>query len=242
VSDWAIIVSAGSGARFGNDGVPKTFRPLAGLPMYVHSLRAFEAVPSIAGIVLVVPDNWLEYAMEHSMGEATRATVEITPGGETRQRSVRAGLARVPLGTERIVVHDAARPLVTPELIEASLAALNDAGISPSEVDALSSYTMEQNVEVEVARSVGLGDITYFSQVGYGGGAGCAVVGHAAMAVATGQANVAVAWRSRPTSDGRRPALAESTTSMSMAPNIIMMSSSWSSDTMSDGRASFTSS
>ena len=127
MSDWAIIVSAGSGARFGNDGVPKTFRPLAGLPMYVHSLRAFEAVPSIAGIVLVVPDNWLEYAMEHSMGEATRATVEITPGGETRQRSVRAGLARVPLGTERIVVHDAARPLVTPELIEASLAALNDA-------------------------------------------------------------------------------------------------------------------
>ena len=127
MSDWAIIVSAGSGARFGNDGVPETFRPLAGLPMYVHSLRAFEAVPSIAGIVLVVPDNWLEYAMEHSMGEATRATVEITPGGETRQRSVRAGLARVPLGTERIVVHDAARPLVTPELIEASLAALNDA-------------------------------------------------------------------------------------------------------------------
>ena len=58
---------------------------------------------------------------------------------------------------------------------QAITAALNDAGISPSEVDALSSYTMEQNVEVEVARSVGLGDITYFSQVGYGGGAGCAV-------------------------------------------------------------------
>jgi len=127
VNDWAIIVSAGRGARFGDDGVPKTLRPLAGLPMYVHSLRAFEAVPSIAGIVLVVPDNWLEYAMEHSMGEATRAAVEITPGGETRQGSVRAGLARVPLDTERVIVHDAARPLVTPELIDSSLAALKDA-------------------------------------------------------------------------------------------------------------------
>jgi acetyl-CoA acetyltransferase len=48
-----------------------------------------------------------------------------------------------------------------------------------------------------VARNIGAGDITFFSQVGYGGGAGCATVGHAAMAVAAGQANVVVAWRSR---------------------------------------------
>jgi len=126
VSDWAIVVAGGRGARFGDDGVPKALRPLAGLPMYVHSLRAFEAVPSIAGIVLVVPVNWQEYAMEHSFGEATRATIEITPGGETRQASVRAGLNIVPADAERIVVHDAARPLVTPEMIEACLAALKD--------------------------------------------------------------------------------------------------------------------
>jgi acetyl-CoA acetyltransferase len=54
-----------------------------------------------------------------------------------------------------------------------------------------------ENGEVDVARSVGLGDITYFGEVGYGGGAGCATVGHAAMAVATGQCQVAVAWRAR---------------------------------------------
>ena len=76
-------------------------------------------------------------------------------------------------------------------------AALDDAGVSPSEVDGLSSYTMEQNIEVEVARSVGLGDVSFFAQVGYGGGAGCATVGHAALAVASGQCTVAVAWRSR---------------------------------------------
>ena len=76
-------------------------------------------------------------------------------------------------------------------------AALDDCGIAPGEVDGLASFTMEQNVEVEVARNLGMGDITWFSQVGFGGGAACGVVGQAAMAVATGQASVVVAWRSR---------------------------------------------
>ncbi|MFA5884796.1 MAG: lipid-transfer protein [Acidimicrobiia bacterium] len=75
--------------------------------------------------------------------------------------------------------------------------ALDECGIAPSEVDGLGSYTMEPGREVDVARNVGLGDITWFSQVGYGGGAGCGVVTQAAMAVATGQAEVAVAWRAR---------------------------------------------
>jgi acetyl-CoA acetyltransferase len=81
--------------------------------------------------------------------------------------------------------------------LEAISAALDDAGIAPGEVDGLSSYTLETTDEVDIARNLGLGGLTWFGQVGYGGGAGCAVVGHAAMAVATGQAAVAVAWRSR---------------------------------------------
>src|SRR4051794_38821722 len=76
--------------------------------------------------------------------------------------------------------------------VTAIKAALDDAGIAPGEVDGLSSYAMEQNVEVDVARNLGLGDVTWFSQVGFGGGAGCGVVGNAAMAVATGQCQVAV--------------------------------------------------
>ncbi|MGP0031162.1 MAG: lipid-transfer protein [Acidimicrobiales bacterium] len=80
---------------------------------------------------------------------------------------------------------------------EAVVAALGDAGIAPGEVDGLSSFTMETTDEVTLAKNIGAGDVTYFSQVGYGGGAGCATIGHAAMAIATGQANVVVAWRSR---------------------------------------------
>jgi acetyl-CoA acetyltransferase len=84
--------------------------------------------------------------------------------------------------------------------------AIDDAGIDPSEVDGLASYTLEPFREVDVARSVGLGDITFFTQVGFGGGAGCGVVGQAAMAVATGQCTTAVAWRARKRADkGSRP-------------------------------------
>jgi acetyl-CoA acetyltransferase len=88
---------------------------------------------------------------------------------------------------------------------EAILAALDDAGIAPSEVDGFSSYTMETSDEVEVAKNVGAGVVTFFSQVGYGGGAGPATLGHLAMAIATGQCRVGVAWRSRKRGSGGRP-------------------------------------
>ena len=80
---------------------------------------------------------------------------------------------------------------------DAVTAALTDAGIAPAEVDGVSTYTLESTEEYELARTVGFGDLTFFSKIGYGGGAGCATVAHAAMAVATGQAEVVVAWRSR---------------------------------------------
>jgi acetyl-CoA acetyltransferase len=83
-------------------------------------------------------------------------------------------------------------------------AALDDAGIAPSEVDALGSYTMEDTQEFELARNMGFGDLVYFSQVPYGGGAGCGAVSQVAMAVATGMANVGVVWRSRKRGDPRK--------------------------------------
>ena len=89
--------------------------------------------------------------------------------------------------------------------LQAILAALDDAGIAPSEVDGLASYTLESTDEVEIAKNVGAGDITYFSQVGYGGGAGPGTVGQLAMAVASGQCSVGVAWRSRKRGSGARP-------------------------------------
>jgi acetyl-CoA acetyltransferase len=100
---------------------------------------------------------------------------------------------------------------------QAIVAALDDAGIDPGEVDALCSYTMETTDEVEIAKNIGAGDLTFFSQVGYGGGAGCATVGHAALAVASGQARVAVAWRSRKRGSGQRPWASAQASSMATA-------------------------
>ncbi len=82
--------------------------------------------------------------------------------------------------------------------------ALAEAGIPPAEVDALGSYTMEDTSEMEIARSVGLGEIHYFSQVGYGGGAGCGAIGQVATAIAAGIARVGVVWRSRKRGDPRK--------------------------------------
>ena len=96
-------------------------------------------------------------------------------------------------------------PTETRLAIDAILAALADAGIDASEVDGFASYTLETTDEVEIAKSIGAGDVTFFSQVGYGGGAGPATIGHLAMAIASGQCRVGVAWRSRKRGSGPRP-------------------------------------
>ena len=79
--------------------------------------------------------------------------------------------------------------------MEATLAALADAGIDPSEVDGFSSYTVDKVPEYEIARLLGAKDVKFFSQVPHGGGAACAPVLHAAMAVATGVAKTVVVYR-----------------------------------------------
>jgi len=79
--------------------------------------------------------------------------------------------------------------------------ALDDAGISPDQVDALGSFTYEETPEFEIARNLGFGDLTYWSQAPYGGGASCAAIGQVAMAIASGISNVGVVWRSRKRGD-----------------------------------------
>lgn len=79
--------------------------------------------------------------------------------------------------------------------MEATLAALADAGIDPSEVDGFSSYSIDKVPEYEIARLLGANNIKFFSQVPHGGGAACAPILHAAMAVATGVAKTVVVYR-----------------------------------------------
>lgn len=78
---------------------------------------------------------------------------------------------------------------------EAVTAAVADAGLTPSDVDGLTSFTMDTNTEVAVARAAGIPNLKFFSRIHFGGGAACATVQQAAMAVATGVADVVVAYR-----------------------------------------------
>jgi acetyl-CoA acetyltransferase len=87
---------------------------------------------------------------------------------------------------------------------EAVFAALDDAGLAPSEVDGMVTYTQDTNQEIAVAREVGIGELSFFSRVEYGGGAACGTVAHAAMAVATGTADTVVCYRAFNERSGRR--------------------------------------
>src|SRR5690348_12625095 len=78
---------------------------------------------------------------------------------------------------------------------EAVRAALDDAALTPADVDGLVTFTMDSNAEIAVARELGVPGLSFFGQVGYGGGAACATVQLAAMAVATGAASVVVCYR-----------------------------------------------
>jgi acetyl-CoA acetyltransferase len=78
---------------------------------------------------------------------------------------------------------------------EAVMAALGDAGLAPRDVDGLATFTMDNNPEIEVARAIGAGPLRFFSRIHYGGGAACGVIMQAAMAVASGAAEVVVCYR-----------------------------------------------
>lgn len=83
--------------------------------------------------------------------------------------------------------------------------ACDDAGLDPSAIDGLVTYTLDSTDEIEVARAVGAGDLSFFSQINYGGGAAVGTIAQAAMAVATGQASTVVCYRGMNGRSGKRP-------------------------------------
>ncbi|MET9493903.1 lipid-transfer protein [Streptomyces sp. NPDC006552] len=88
--------------------------------------------------------------------------------------------------------------------VEAVHAALGDAGLSPADVDGLVTFTMDTSPEITVAQAAGMGELSFFSRVHYGGGAACGTVQQAALAVASGVAEVVVCYRAFNERSGRR--------------------------------------
>jgi 2-C-methyl-D-erythritol 4-phosphate cytidylyltransferase len=126
VSALAILVAAGRGERMGA-GRPKAFLDLAGEALLLRSARAFESATRVGAIVAVVPAGEIEAARR--LLAPLRKLQGVVAGGARRQDSVRAGLEQAPEGFAGVVlVHDAARPLVDPGLVDAVAEAAAEAG------------------------------------------------------------------------------------------------------------------
>jgi len=109
------VAAAGEGRRLGSK-LPKALVPVAGLPLFLHSVRTFSGLPFVREIVLVLPGEWIDRVRERYGPELSRRRVRaMVPGGARRQDSVREGLEATT--TPLVLVHDAARPLVRPEAV-----------------------------------------------------------------------------------------------------------------------------
>jgi 2-C-methyl-D-erythritol 4-phosphate cytidylyltransferase len=133
LSVWAVIVAAGRGDRLGADR-PKAFARLGGRPLLAESLERLEDSDWVDSIVVVAPPGWEEPAilLAEEIG-AGKVAASVT-GGAERVDSVRAGLAEVAADAAVVLVHDAARPLLSEEVLERVLAPLSEGwdGVVPA--------------------------------------------------------------------------------------------------------------
>ena len=115
----AVLPAGGSGLRMGQGGVRKQYTELGGRPVLLRSLQPFLDHPAVEWVVVALP-------AEDADDPPFPLPVEVTvvAGGEERSDSVRNGLAAVPEAADAVLIHDAARPLVPPAVVDRVLAAL----------------------------------------------------------------------------------------------------------------------
>ena len=122
----AIIVAAGKGTRAG-PGTPKQFRSLGGEPLIRRSLRLFAAHPAIDAVQAVIDPDFAD-AFQEAAGSLGKISPAVA-GGTTRQQSVFAGLEAVERGKpDLVLIHDAARPLASPALLDRAIQAAGATG------------------------------------------------------------------------------------------------------------------
>ncbi|HSP72605.1 MAG TPA: 2-C-methyl-D-erythritol 4-phosphate cytidylyltransferase [Gaiellaceae bacterium] len=117
MSVWAVLVAAGRGERLGDER-PKAFARLGGRVLLAESLERLDASQWVDAIVVVAPPEWEEAVIVLAEELAAGKVAASIAGGAARADSVRAGLAEVPEDAAVVLVHDAARPLLSDEVIE----------------------------------------------------------------------------------------------------------------------------
>ncbi len=125
MSVWALLVGAGAGERLGDER-PKAFAKLGELPLLAEPLRRLDESGWVDAIVVAVPEDWEEPAILLAEELSASKVVAAVRGGATRAESVRAALAEVPDDALVVLVHDAARPLLSEDVLERVLAPLSE--------------------------------------------------------------------------------------------------------------------
>jgi 2-C-methyl-D-erythritol 4-phosphate cytidylyltransferase len=144
----AIIVAAGSSERMGFD---KVFAPIAGKPMIAFTIDAFDRTPCVDEIILVGRSDSLS-EFQKLLPARTKVS-NIVPGGAERHDSVRAGLEKMNRSSEFVAVHDAARPMITPEKIERVFEACREHGAA-SLAEPITDTLKRADVDLTVNSSV----------------------------------------------------------------------------------------
>ena len=150
----ALIVAAGSSTRMG--GVDKTFAPILGLPLVIHTIDQFELSPLVHQIVLVVAKNSVERAQKLIHHRSYSKVIDICAGGRRRQDSVRSGLESLS-GCEWVMVHDGARPCLDETILKRGLEAAFEYGSAVAGVpvkDTIKIVSSQQIVEGTPDRSL----------------------------------------------------------------------------------------
>ena len=126
MSTVALIVAAGRSTRFGGP-TPKTYAKLGGRPVLSHSIDAYGRHPAIDAVCVVIQENHRpQYQQAVTVCQSDLSLRDPVFGGIERQDSVRLGLKSLSaLLPDRVIIHDAARPLVAPDLITRVLAPLS---------------------------------------------------------------------------------------------------------------------
>ncbi|MFG2848280.1 2-C-methyl-D-erythritol 4-phosphate cytidylyltransferase [Kitasatospora sp. NPDC048296] len=120
----AVVPAAGRGERLG-PGAPKALRELGGVPLLVHAVRALARSRAVGLVVVAAPaDGVAEVVALLDSHGLDGKDIRVVAGGATRQESVRLGLAAIPEDVGIVLVHDAARPLVPVEVVDAVAAAV----------------------------------------------------------------------------------------------------------------------
>lgn len=114
---WAVILAAGAGERLGLDR-PKAFAALAGRPLLAESIDRLDRCPWVDAIVVAATPGWEEPAILLAEEVVATKVASCVTGGATRAESLRAAMADVPEEALIVLVHDAARPLVTDAIVE----------------------------------------------------------------------------------------------------------------------------